>query len=153
MNQNYTIEVWDQDGPFTADDFCGSLSFPGFSSSSTITNGDGETINYTMSVVPPQPIMASDTVNVYAYPPSANILYDTTNNILHTDSAFFGMQWYYYNSPIPNATDSFVVPVLSGLYSLVGISEFGCTSTSDDVLVVICDSVYQPTLQTSGMDI
>ena len=66
---------------------------------------------------------------------------------------FFGMQWYYYNSPIPNATDSFVIPTLSGLYSLVGISEFGCTSISDDVLVVICDSVYQPTLQTSGMDI
>ena len=63
------------------------------------------------------------------------------------------MQWYYYSSPIPNATDSFVFPTLSGLYSLVGISEFGCTSISDDLLVVICDSAYQPTLQTSGMDV
>ena len=153
LNQNYTIEVWDQDGPFTSDDFCGSLSFPGFSSSNTITNGSGETVNYTTSVVPPQPITASDTVNVYAYPSIANIVYDTINNILHTDSSFFGMQWYYYNSPIPNATDSFVIPTLSGLYSLVGISEFGCTSMSDDMLIVICDSTYQPTLQTSGMDI
>lgn len=153
LNQNYTIEVWDQDGPFTADDFCGSLSFPGFSSSSTITNGSGETVNYTISVIPPQPITASDTVNVYPHPSSANIVYDSLNNILHTDSSFFGMQWYYYNSPIPNASDTFVVPALSGLYSLVGISDYGCTSISDDILVVICDSAYQPTLQSSGMDI
>ena len=58
-----------------------------------------------------------------------------------------------FNIHFPNATDTFVIPSISGLYSLVGINEFGCTSTSDQVLVVICDSMYQPTLQTAGMNI
>ena len=151
-NETYTVEVWDEDGFWTGDDQLGNVTFQGFSTSGT-TASSGVTVNYTILEIPPTPIASSDTVFVYGYPASANIVYDTLNTMLYTDSIFFGMQWYYYSSPIPNATDSFVAPTLSGLYSLVGISEFGCTSISDDVLVVICDSAYQPTLQTSGMDV
>ena len=153
QNQTYTIEVWDEDGPVTNDDFCGSLTFPGFSNSGTIMGG-GEIINYSILEVLPTPMYSeTDTIFVHSYPSQANIVYDTLNTILHTDSSYFGLQWYYYNSPIPNATDSVFVPLLSGLYSLVAINQFGCTSISDDVLVVICDSTYQPTLQANGMDI
>ena len=60
------------------------------------------------------------------------------------------MQWYYYNSPIPGATDTFVEPNLSGLYSLLVVNEYGCVSTSLEVLVVICDTSYQPILDDNG---
>ena len=149
QNQTYTIEVWDQDGPFTADDFCGSLTFSGFSNSGTIMGG-GEIINYSTLEIPPTPITITDTVNVFSYPSVPNIMYDTLSNLIYTDSSYFAMQWYYYNSPIPNATDSSFNPSSSGLYSILGINEYGCVTSSNDLLVIICDSIYQPSLQLNG---
>ena len=83
--------------------------------------------------VPANTISSTDTIFVYDYPSTPNISYDTINNTLSTDSSYFGLQWYFYDSPIPNATDTFIIASSSGLYSLVGINEFGCTSMSDDV--------------------
>ena len=60
------------------------------------------------------------------------------------------MQWYYYSSPIPGSTDTIIQPVSSGLYSLVVVNEYGCTAISSDVLVVICDTNYQPTLDNNA---
>jgi len=61
------------------------------------------------------------------------------------------MQWYYYNSPIPGATDTFIEPTSSGVYSLVVVNEYGCTAISLEVLVVICDTTYQPILDDNGL--
>tara|TARA_B100000900_G_C20595860_1_gene723375 strand:- start:339 stop:2462 length:2124 start_codon:yes stop_codon:yes gene_type:complete len=154
LGQDVTIDVWDDDGwPFGLE-YCGGLTFtPQLQSGTFSVNGGGLSINYSVMEIPANTISATDTIFVYDYPSTANILYDTLNNTLSTDSSYFGLQWYFYDSPIPNATDTFVIPSISGLYSLVGINEFGCTSTSDQVLVVICDSMYQPTLQTAGMNI
>ena len=150
QNQTYTIEVWDEDGFWTSDDFCGSVSFQGFSNSSTITNGSGETINYTTLVIPPTPITSIDTIYVNDYPQSPVLVYDTLNNLIYTQADSIAMQWYYYNSPIPAATDTFVEPFSSGLYSLVVVNEYGCSATSLEVFVVICDSSYQPILDDNG---
>ena len=63
-------------------------------------------------------ILITDTVFVYGYPDTANVIYDTINTIMYTATNAFAMQWYYYNSPIPNATDTFYEPTTSGLYSI-----------------------------------
>ena len=60
------------------------------------------------------------------------------------------MQWYFYNSPIPGATDTFFEPISSGLYSLVVVNEYGCAASSLEIFVVICDTVYQPLLDDNG---
>ncbi len=152
--QDVTIDVWDDDGWPWGLEYCGGLTFtPQLQSGTFSVNGGGLSINYNVMEVPANTISTTDTIFVYDYPSIANILYDTLNNTLSTDSSYFGLQWYFYDSPIPNATDTFIIPSISGLYSLVGINEFGCTSVSNDVLVVICDSAYQPTLQISGMDV
>ena len=150
QNQIYTIEVWDEDGFWTSDDFCGSIDFQGFSNSSTVTNGGGETINYTTLVVPPTPITSIDTIYVNDYPYSPVLVYDTLNNLIYTQADSIAMQWYYYNSPIPGATDTFIEPFSSGLYSLVVVNQYGCSATSLEVFVVICDSSYQPMLDDNG---
>ena len=150
QNQIYTIEVWDEDGFWTSDDFCGSIDFQGFSNSSTVTNGGGETINYTTLVVPPTPITSIDTIYVNDYPYSPVLVYDTLNNLIYTQADSIAMQWYYYNSPIPGATDTFIEPFSSGLYSLVVVNQYGCSATSLEVFVVICDSSYQPILDDNG---
>ena len=152
--QDLTIDVWDDDGWLWPLEYCGGLTFtPPLQAGTFSSNGGGLSINYTIMEVPANIVTATDTVYVYDYPPIANIDYDSLNNMLSTNSSFFGMQWYYYDSPIPNATDSFVVPNLSGFYSLVGINEFGCTSESDEMMIVICDSAFQPVLQHNGMSV
>ena len=149
QNQTYTIEVWDEDGFWTADDFCGSINFQGFSSSSTITNGS-EVVNYTTLVIPPTPITSIDTIYVNSYPEIPSLVYDTLNNLIYTQLDSIAMQWYFYNSPIPGASDTFIEPTSSGLYSLVVVNEYGCASTSLEIFVVICDTVYQPLLEDNG---
>ena len=100
--------------------------------------------------VPGNMVTSTDTIYVYDYPQVPDLIYDTLNNLIYTNSSDFSMQWYYYNSPIPGATDTFVQPESSGLYTLVVVNEYGCTAFSLDVLVVICDADYQPILDNNG---
>ena len=95
-------------------------------------------------------IFKIDTIYVYNYPLMPNLVYDTLNNLIYTSGDSIAMQWYYYNSPIPGATDTFVEPTASGLYSLLIVNEYGCSATSLEVLVVICDITYQPMLDDNG---
>ena len=100
--------------------------------------------------VPANTVTSSDTIYVYDYPPVPNIVYDTLNHLIYTSVDSIAMQWYYYSSPIPGATDTFIEPTSSGVYSLVVVNEYGCTAISLEVLVVICDTTYQPTLDDNG---
>ena len=100
--------------------------------------------------VPANMVTSTDTIYVYDYPLVPNVVYDTLNNVIYTSADSIAMQWYYYNSPIPGATDTFIEPTSSGMYSLVVVNEYGCTAISLDVLVVICDTTYQPILDDNG---
>jgi len=149
--QDVTIDVWDDDGWPWGLEYCGGLTFtPQLQAGTFSSNGGGLSINYTVMEVPANTLVSTDTINVHGYPQLPNLVYDTLNNIIYTNSDSIAMQWYYYSSPIPGATDTFIYPTSSGLYSLVVVNEFGCSSSSNDVLVVICDSLYQPTLDDNG---
>jgi PKD repeat protein len=149
--QDITIDVWDDDGWPWGIEYCGGLTFtpqlqPGIFSA----NGGGLSINYTVIEIPANIVTSTDSIYVYGYPSIPNLVYDTLNNLIYTSTDSVAMQWYYYNSPIPGATDSFIEPITSGLYSLVIVSEYGCLAASSDVFVVICDSTYQPMLDDNG---
>ena len=100
--------------------------------------------------VPAVILSSTDTVKVYDYPNTPSVYYDTLNSSLHTDMDSIAMQWYYYTSPIPASTDTVMFANNSGIYSLLVVNEYGCTASSSDVLVVICDSLYAPTLDENG---
>ena len=155
IGQDVTIDVWDDDGWPWGVEYCGGVTFTPPQQSGTFSaNGpSGLSINYTVMEIPANTISVTDTVFVYGYPDTANVIYDTINTIIYTSTNAFAMQWYYYNSPIPNATDTFYEPTTSGLYSIVTVNEYGCATLSENVLVVICDSTYQPTLSANGMTI
>ena len=149
--QNVTIDVWDDDGWPWGLEYCGGLTFtPQLQAGVFSSNGGGLSINYTVMEVPANTVTSIDTIYVYDYPQSPNVIYDTLNNIIYTSSDSVSMQWYYYNSPIPGATDTFISPTSSGLYSLVVVNQYGCIANSIDVLVVICDTAYQPILDNNG---
>ena len=155
IGQDVTIDVWDDDGWPWGLEYCGGVTFTPPQQSGTFSaNGpSGLSINYTVMEIPANTISVTDTVFVYGYPDTANVIYDTINTIMYTATNAFAMQWYYYNSPIPNATDTFYEPTTSGLYSIVTVNEYGCATLSENVLVVICDYTYQPTLSANGMTI
>lgn len=151
--QSVSIALYDNDDipffPSTED--CGSFAFTPVQQSGTFSvNGGGLSLNYTVMEVPANIISSSDTIHVYDYPLSPNLTYDTLNNIIFISSDTTAMQWYYYNSPIPGATDTFVNPTVSGLYSLLLVNDYGCGSSSSQVSVVICDSNYQPIIDDNG---
>ena len=149
--QNVTIDVWDDDGWPWGLEYCGGLAFiPQLQSGVFSSNGGGLSINYTVIEVPANTVTSIDTIYVYDYPQSPNVIYDTLNNIIYTSSDSVSMQWYYYNSPIPSAIDTFMEPASSGVYSLVVVNQYGCIANSIDILVVICDTAYQPILDNNG---
>jgi len=149
--QDVTIDVWDDDGwPFGLE-YCGGFTFTPQQQAGTFSeNGGGLSINYTVMEIPASTVTSTDTIYVYDYPFSPSLVYDTLNNIISASVDSIAMQWYHYNSPIPGATDTFIVPTISGLYSLVVVNEYGCTAISLEVLVIICDTAYQPQLADNG---
>ena len=149
--QDVTIEVWDDDGWPWGLEYCGGVTFTAQQQAGSFSaNGGGLSINYTIMEVPANTVITSDTIHVYNYPSTLNLVYDTLNNLIYTSSDSIAMQWYYYSSPIPGATDSFIEPTSSGVYSLLVVNEYGCTAISLEVLVVICDTTYQPILDDNG---
>jgi PKD repeat protein len=155
--QSVAIDLDDDDSAFgscSSTEDCGSFSFiPMLQAGTFSANGGGLSINYTVMEIPANTVTSTDTINVYGYPIAPNLVYDTLSNIIYTDGDSIAMQWYYYNSPIPGATDTFVEPTASGLYSLLVVNEHGCATTSLEVLVVICDTAYQPTISVNGMTV
>jgi len=152
IGQSVTINLWDDDsGIWTTIEDCGSITFPPVQQEGTFSsNGGGLSINYTVMEVPANTVTSTDTIYVYDYPVIPNTVYDTLNNLIYTSADSIAMQWYYYNSPIPGATDTFIEPTSSGLYSLVIVNEYGCTAVSLEIFVVICDTTYHPLLDDNG---
>lgn len=151
--QDVIVQVWDNDDNWlwSSTEDCGAYTFTPFQQAGTFSvNGGGLSINYTVMEIPANVLTSTDTINVYDYPQTPTLIYDTLNNLIFTSLDSMAMQWYYYNSPIPGATDTFIEPNSSGIYSLLVVNEYGCNSTSLDVLVVICDTSYQPTLDDNG---
>ena len=132
-------------------EYCGGVTFTPQQQAGVFSAiNSNMSINYTVTEVPANTVTSIDTIYVYDYPIIPNVVYDTLSNLIYTSADSIAMQWYYYNSPIPGATDTFIVPTSSGLYSLVVVNEYGCTAVSLEVLVVICDTAYQPILDDNG---
>jgi PKD repeat protein len=150
-NQSYSIQVWDQDGVFTGDDNLGSVSFDGYSTSSALTNGD-LVVEYTILEIQPTPFAdVIDTIYVYDSPNQPSFSYDEENIILSLDSDSLDVnyQWYYINSPIPNANNITHIPNNSGFYYVLATNDFGCSTPSQDEIIVVCDD-FAPELELNS---
>ena len=151
FNQNYTINVFEEDGVISDNDFCGSVNFEGFSNSATLTNGN-LVVNYTTDNIQPTPLAdVIDTIYVYDSPSQPSFSYDEENVLLSldSDSMDFDYQWYYIQSPIPDAHNINFIPNNSGYYYILATNEFGCSTPSDEQVVVVCDD-FSPDLQINS---
>lgn len=150
----YLLEVWDEDDNefgFGADDFVGShtMSLNGCLGCAANISVVDYNVNYL--VVPPTPtVFTDDTVRVHGYPGIPNIMYDSLNHVLTTDTIGYNLQWYLNGSPQlgeNNPTDSVWI---SGYYHVVAVNQWGCASFSDTILAVYCDTAWHPTVTQNG---
>ena len=162
-NGNYTVHVWDEDGGlFGADDDLGAISFAGQGNSGSATGSVGGAsgtlvVNYTIFQTPIVPLVATDTIIVYATPPipsinpvgPINICEGTPLDLIASDSTN-ALQWYESGSLIVGATSTTFNPSTSGNYSVITTTAQGCTSGSTITQVTINPLPAKPTFFING---
>lgn len=137
---NYTIEVWDEDsGIEGSDDLCGAISFNYLSNDTLIAGG------LEIALVIDKPVtevFSADSVYVFEVPeaPEASAPNGTYNctgatNLLLESSATESNQWLLDGEVIPGATEPSYTPLETGYYQVQITNEYGCTATSDSVLI------------------
>ncbi len=142
----YTLEVWDEDDYeifYGGDDLVGThtMSLNGCSGCAA---GSDAIVSYTINhvIIPPVPsILSADTVHVNGYPGEPNIIYDSLNHVLSTDSTQYFLQWYYEGSPISGAINATDTVLMSGDYFVVAINADGCVAFSDTVTAIYCSGI------------
>lgn len=150
----YVIEVWDEDDyeiVYGGDDFIGShtMSLNGCSGCAA---GSNSIVSYVINhvVIPPTPsVISADTVHVYDYPNEPNIVYDSLQHVLTTDSLSNTLQWYFNQSPIAGANGAADTVWVSGEYYLVAINTSGCVAFSDTVTAIFCSNI-SPVINQNG---
>ena len=162
-NGNYSVHVWDEDGGlFGADDDLGIVTFAGNGASGTATgtvNGASGLliVDYTIFQTPVVPLVATDTIYVYAEPIvpviSASgplVLCEGDSLSLSITDTVNQVQWYEAGIIMAGETSNIHIPAFSGSYSVIITSTEGCTSASTAVAVAINALPQKPTFFING---
>lgn len=161
---NFTVHVWDEDGGlFGGDDDLGAATFAGDvpgagTTTGTVGGASGQLIvNYTIFSPPVNPLVASDTIYVYAAPavPVINasgplVICENESLVLSISDTSNSIQWYENGSLIIGATDTLFTPTASGSYSVAVTSPQGCSTASSAVTVTINPIPVKPTFFVNG---
>ena len=145
----YVMEVWDEDNyefVYGGNDFIGSHAM-NLNGCNGCAAGNDAVVNYTINhvVIPPAPsVISVDTVHVNGYPGTPNIVFDSLNHVLSTDTTAYTLQWYFNNSPISGGTTPTYTVTLSGDYFVVAINASGCVAFSDTVTAIYCSGAAAP---------
>jgi PKD repeat protein len=161
-SNSYVFEVWEADESASewwlgGDDYMGQsvLSLAGCNGC-VLTGGDGGgNISYTITnqtILPNPAVVSSDTVFVFGYPDTPEIIYDLNQNIMHTADLGYVYQWYFNGLPIAGASSNEHTPTQSGDYTVAAFNVAGCSSISEAVLGVVCTD-YTPGIYSSATEI
>ena len=152
-NQNYTIQVYDDDGSFAGDDdYLGQVTFNSNNLNGVLNDGD-LMVSYSTEEVNPSPIISVfDTVYVYEYPEEVEIIYDEDLPLfsLVGDSLDLNYQWNIDDIPVALANNITHTPTQSGYYSLSIVNNDGCGSSTESILSVICYETYSPSVDVEN---
>lgn len=159
----YSVHVWDEDGGlFGADDDLGEITFAGNSSSGTATGTVSGasgilTVDYTIFQTPVVPLVATDTIYVYATPSVPVISASGPLSFCEGDSVTLTVsdtvnivQWYESNVIMIGVTGASLTPAISGNYSAIVTTPDGCTASSLTTSVTIFPTPVKPTFFVNG---
>ena len=92
---------------FGSDDFIGTHTI-NFISCNSCSAGSDATVSTVISyqeILPVPAVQSLDTVKVGSPPGNPNIVYDSSNYIVYTDSSQYTLQWYIDTTSLANCTD------------------------------------------------
>ncbi len=163
IDGNYVLHVWDEDGGlFGADDDLGEISFAGNgvsgTATGTVSGASGTlTVDYTIFQTPVVPLVATDTIYVYATPLVPSItasgpltICENDSIVLSIDDTVNQVQWYDTTGILAGANSISYMPLASGVYYAVVTSPDGCTSSSVTTTVTINPLPIKPTFFVVG---
>ncbi|MFH0866361.1 MAG: T9SS type A sorting domain-containing protein [Bacteroidota bacterium] len=140
-NQNYTINVWDDDNPTSADDLCHSFIINGLSQGTSIWNGqDG--ISY-ITTHPFYTYVDTGYVTVYPAPPVPAISFIPDDSVCNGDTitlstnAGFNYQWNNDTLVLLGGNSQSLQVTQSGQYWVMITDTNGCTASSPVQPIVI----------------
>ena len=147
----YTIDVMDADQTaasanaweltFGTDDYIGYYTID-FQSCNLCNAGSDAVISDSIiyqQILPVPAVQSVDTIRVGYEPGKPNIIYDSLNYVVYTDSINYSLQWYIDTSSLVGHTSPIDTIVQSGNYYVRVYNNFGCFNNSDSVSVVYCD--------------
>ena len=161
-DSNYTLEVWDADQTaasanqyelvFGSDDYIGTHNINFISCSQCSAGGDAtvSTLIGYQQVLPVPANQSVDTVRVGTTPGTPNIVYDSSNYIVFTDSSNYILQWHLDSFAQPGQVNPVDSIFTSGNYHVVAYNSFGCSSSSDTIYITYCDPTVSFDLGLDG---
>ncbi len=161
-DSTYTLEVWDADQTaasasqyelsFGSDDYIGSHNI-NFLSCSLCSAGGDATVSTVIGYQQVMPVPANqsvDTIRVGTTPGQPNIIYDSTNYIVYTDSTNYILQWHLDTLAQPGQINPVDSILNSGNYHVIAYNSFGCSSSSDTIYITYCDPTVNFDLGLDG---
>ena len=154
-NQNYTIEVWDEDGGLAGgDDFCNTFAIAGTATSNSMWSGsDG------ISFVTDRPILTfNDTATIKVYPqplkPIITAVPSTgacvNDSILLTSTHADNYQWFNDTTLLLGATLQNIYVLTQGKYFIKITDNNGCQAQSDTTQISFYGNPPKPTFWRTG---
>ena len=150
-DSNYTIDVMDADQTaasanqyellFGSDDYIGTYNL-NFSSCNLCAAGSDATVSTTINyqqILPVPSVQSIDTIRVGTPPGIPNIVYDSSNYIVYTDSTNYILQWHQDTISLAGHNLAIDTITQSGNYFVMAYNNFGCSSSSDTVQIIYCD--------------
>jgi PKD repeat protein len=163
QNGTYSVHVWDEDGGlFGSDDDLGEITFAGNGSSGsgtgTVGGASGQLIvDYTIFQTPVVPLVATDTVYVYATPAMPVItstgplvICEGDTLVLSVADTINDLQWYENGMIMIGEISNNLIPSVTANYSVTVTSPGGCIAASAQVPVVINPLPLKPNIFVNG---
>jgi PKD repeat protein len=162
--KQYKIKVMDADETaaqtnaaeitYGGDDECGN-HIMNFSSCSSCGAGSYANVAYNIAyqeIFPVPSVQSIDTILVGSAPGIPNIVYDSTAYTVSTDSSQYILQWSIDSSFWTNHTDALESIDQTGFYYVTAFSPLGCSTTSDSVFVIYCDTTLVFEIEIDGAE-
>ena len=109
-------------------------------------------INYEQ-IFPVPSVQSLDSITVGTPPGVPNVVYDSLNYSVYTDSAQYILQWHIDTAQWTGHTSAVESISQSGNYYVTAYNSFGCSTTSDTVFAVYCDTTFSFYVQISPSDV
>ncbi|MBL0129330.1 MAG: T9SS type A sorting domain-containing protein [Flavobacteriales bacterium] len=132
----YSLSIYDED-VVSGDDLLGTYNIPANGAGTYFINvAGGTTGSLVITNEPQQVFLDSALVTVFSVPDVSLIENATTGELCAQGEGLVGYAWLFNGVVVPDVTSECYMPTGPGLWQVVGTNGFGCTDSSN--VVVVC---------------